>query len=212
MRKLLVLSVVAAALMVCAPSYGYILVYKVTGGMKAVEWNVEKIISVSVKGYLALDINNVSEEVDDAEMVLYGKDVSGDLVYFDDTLGGGGNRINWDATGDVVGVDVWNYSDPFEHEFMMTGKVKATDVGLGTSTKKLAASSLKGSLVIWWAQILDDSQDLFGSGTATMTLDTKQTKAANAANVITPGSVTVGTIIDTFITGLQAKGYSSIIL
>ncbi|MGD0553161.1 MAG: hypothetical protein ABSB25_11010 [Sedimentisphaerales bacterium] len=205
MRKLLGLTVVLAVLGVCAPSYGYILVYKVTGAMKAVDWNSEKIVSVSVKGCLAMDIND-SEEVNDAQMVLDGKNANGALVYYKDLLsdpnGNGGAR--WDTTGGVVGLAVWDYNSPFDYEFLMTGNVKATDVGLGASIKKSAASSLKGTLDSYWAQLLDDNQDLFGSGTATMTLDTKQTKAANA------GAKTVDDIITTFIAGL--KGYSEITL
>jgi len=207
MKKLLGLTVVLAVLGVCAPSYGYILVYKITGGMKAVDWNSEKIINVSVKGYAAIDIND-SNVVTNKQMVLYGKDASGKLKYYEDSLDTDYAGAYFDATGGVVEVDIWDYNSPFDYEFMMTGKVKATDVGLGASNKKFAASSLSGSLVTWWAQLLDDNQELFGSGAATMTLDTKQTKAANAANAKTPGSITVDTIISTFIGGL--RGYQPI--
>jgi hypothetical protein len=205
MRRLLTLLVVLAILGVCAPSYGYILVYKLTGTIKAVEWNDGIITNVSVKGYAAVDINDVNEAVDGAEMVLYGKDTNKNLKYYDDTLGGG-ERANLDTTGDVIGVDIWNYEDPFTYEFTLIGKVKDADVGFGTSDKRTAASSLTGSFNSWWGQLLDDTQDLFGSGTATVTLDTKNTKAANA------GSTTVGAIIADFIAGLEDKGYSEITL
>jgi hypothetical protein len=208
MRKLLGLSVVLAALGVCAPSYGYILVYNVTGGMKAVEWNVQKkIISVSVKGYAAIDINDSNGAVNDKQMVLYGKDVSGNLKYYEDSLDEDRAGVYWDATSDVAGVvevDVWDYNSPFYYDFVMTGNVKLTDVG--ASSKELAASSLSGSLITWWAQLLDNSQELYGSGTATMTLDTKQTKTANQ------GSLSVDAVISTFIVGLEAKGYHPIVL
>jgi len=207
MRKLLGLTVVLAVLGVCAPSYGYILVYKVTGGMKAVEWNSERIVSVSVKGYAAVDINDSNGAVNDKQMVLYGKDASGNLKYYEDSLDEDYAGVYWDPTSDVAGVvevDVWDYNSPFDYEFVMTGNVKLTDVG--ASSKKLAASSLSGSLVTWWAQLLDDSQEFFGLGAATMTLDTKQTKVANQ------GSLSVDAVISTFIAGLEAKGYHSIVL
>ena len=206
MRKLLGLTVVLAALGVCAPSYGYILVYKVTGGMKAVEWNVQKkIISVSVKGYAAIDINDSNGAVNDKQMVLYGKDASGNLKYYEDSLDEDHAGVDLYQIANVVELDVWDYNSPFYYDFVMTGNVKLTDVGLGASSKKLAASSLSGSLVTWWAQLLDSSQELFGSGAATMTLDTKQTKAANQ------GSLSVDAVISRFIAGLEAKGYQSIL-
>jgi hypothetical protein len=213
MRKLLGLAVVLAALGVCTPSYGYILAYKVTGGMKAVEWNSGKIISVPIKGYGAIDVNDSNGAVNDKQIVLYGKDASGNLKYFADSLDEDLAGIYWDTTNDTAGVvevDIWDYNSPFNYEFVMTGNVKLTDVGAGS--KKLAASSLSGSLITWWAQLLDDNQELFGSGAATMTLDTKQSKAANTANIKNPGAITVNDVISDFIVGLQAKGYHPIVL
>ena len=201
MKKLLGLAVVLAVLGVCAPSYGYILAYKVTGGMKAVEWNVQqKIISVSVKGYAAIDINDSNGAVDNKLMVLYGKDASGNLKYYEDSLA----RVSLFQIASVVELDVWDYTSPFFYDFVMIGNVKLTDIG--ASNKQLAASSLSGSLITWWAQLLDSSQELFGSGAATMTLDTTQTKAANQ------GSLSVDAVISAFIAGLEAKGYQPIVL
>ncbi len=88
----------------------------------------------------------------------------------------------------------------------MTGNLKAIDVGLGKTSKKLAASSLKGTMVNWeWYRLLDSSQEYYGSGTATMTLNIKQTKAANA------GSLSVGTVISSLIDTLVKQGYTSVI-
>jgi len=205
MRKLLGLTVVLAVLGVCAPSYGYILVYKITGGMKAVEWNVQKkIISISVKGYAAIDINDSNEAVNDKQMVLYGKDASGNLKYYEDSLDEDRAGVDLYQIANVVELDIWDYNSPFYYEFVMTGNVKLTDVG--ASSKEFAASSLSGSLITWWAQLLDSSQELFGSGAATMTLDTTHTKAANQ------GSLSVDAVISTFIAGLEAKGYHPIVL
>ena len=204
MRRLLALFVLSAVFGFCAPSYGYILAYKVTGKVKAVEWNVQKIIIVSVKGYLALDIDSDSNVLNDANMVLYGKDASGNLVYYRETrnLISSAAGADWSTTAGIVGFDIWDDCPPFNYHFMMTGTVKATDVGFGAGSKKLSASSLKGSLVSWWAALLDNDQLIFGSGAATMKLDIKQTKAANT------GSIPVHTIISTFITSLQGKGYT----
>ncbi|MGB7580838.1 MAG: hypothetical protein WBL85_00125 [Sedimentisphaerales bacterium] len=209
MRKLMRLTVVLAVLGVCAPSYGYILVYNVTGGMKALEWNTSKIISISVKGCLVADINsnsNGDNEVNDAQMVLCGKDTGGNLVYYKDSLNKSDEGASLYTTGNVVGVDVWDHNSPFWYEFTMIGNIKATDVGLGANYKEWAASSLSGSLGSWWDQLLDSSQELFGTGAATMTLDTTHTKAANA------GSLSVDSVISAFIDGLKAKGYHSIVL
>jgi hypothetical protein len=204
MRRLLALFVLSAVFGFCAPSYGYILAYKVTGKVKAVEWNVQKIISVSVKGYLAVDINYADLSISNAEMVLYGKNAAGGLIYFDETFCTLNSGINWSITGDVVGLDVWDYDDPFDFEFTMIGKVKSVDVGFGVATKETAASSLTGSLGSWWYQLLDNNQELFGTGAASMTLDTKQTKIANV------GASSVANVISAFITGLRAQGYNAL--
>jgi hypothetical protein len=206
MKRLLGLGVLFVFLSVSVPSYGYILVYNVTGGIKAAEWNSEKLIGVSVKGYLALDIDSDSNVINDANMVFYGKDASGKLVYYREVrnLTNSASGADWSTTAGIVGFDIWDHCPPFNYDFMMTGAVKAIDVGFGTGSKKLAASSLKGSLVSWWAHLLDNDQLIFGSGAATMKLDIKQTKAANA------GSIPVHTIISTYITGLQGKGYTLI--
>lgn len=208
MKKLLGLGVLFVVLCVSVPSYGYILVYNVTGGIKSSEWNSEKLISVSVKGYLALDIDSDSNVINDSNLVLYGKDTGGNLVYYKESrnLISSAFGMDWSTTAGIVGLDVWDDCPPFNYHFMVTGKVKAADVGLGANSKRPAASSLKGSLVSWWAQMLDGDQMLFGSGAASMTLDIKQTKAANA------GSIPVHTIISTYIIGLQGKGYTSITL
>jgi hypothetical protein len=214
MKRLLGLGVLFVVLSMCVPSYGYMLVYNVTGGIKAAEWYGEKLISVSVKGYLALDIDSDSNVINDTNMVLYGKDASGNLVYYKESrnLISSAFGMDWSTTGGIVGFDAWDDSPPFNYHFMMTGAVKATDVGLGANSKRPAASSLKGSLVSWWAQLLDGDQMLFGSGAATMKLDIKQTKAANAANVSTPGSVTVRTIISDCVDLLIDKHYNQLAL
>ncbi len=101
----------------CAPSYGYVLVYNVTGNMKAAEWTTKKIISVSVKGYLAIDITDTNE-ADNGQLVLYGKDASGHPMYLFDYLDGGSD-IYWETPGNVVAVDVWNWDkSPFYYDFV----------------------------------------------------------------------------------------------
>jgi hypothetical protein len=218
MKKLVALFIIMALLGICSPSYGYILVYKVTGSLKAVEWNSNALSSVSVKGYLALDINDTNDADVDANMVLYGKNAAGALKYYLDGLSDTNNADNgiaWNNSGMYVGLDAWNLSNPhrpeqFQYEFVVTGKVKSADVGLGTGTLRPVVSSLKGSMISWWGQIFDAGRELYGTGAASMALDTKQTKAANAANVVTPGSVTVTSIITAFITSLQSKGYTAL--
>ena len=211
MKKLLALLVMVVVLGVCAPSYGYILVYKVTGKVKAFEWNEPSYGNVAVKGFLVIDIQDTGDDEDNdannARLVLYGKDADGDLVYFNDALGDGGN-IEWFTTGEFVGLEVWDSVSPFEYEFTMTGKVKLADVGFGVEDKRLVSSSLKGTLGSWWGMLLDETQELFGSGSASMTLDTAKTKAANQ------GALNVDAVTTDIIEGdggLEEKGYNELI-
>jgi hypothetical protein len=209
MKRVLTLLVVLAVLGMCAPSYGYILVYKFNSTLKVLDYASESSGNLPVKGYLAVDIDDEDGDLDDATMVLYGKDDDGDKTYFMQDLDEDGFDMNWDVVGDYIGVDVWNYEeDPFEYEIMLTGTLSNKNVGFGSGTldRELAPNILKGTMVSWWGAIFDIDQELFGSGNAAMAFDFGLTKAANQSET------SVYEVITEIVGGLEDKGYEELII
>ncbi len=208
MKKLMALSLVLAVFVLCAPSFGYILIYKVSGKIKGVDWNYENppAASVSIKGYLAfnIDIIDYVETITEAQIVIYGKDRGSYPVYYIDNLTDPNKTALWNDAGIITALDILDSDGDFNYEFTMTGKVKDIDVGFGWDDTRPAAKSLKGVLTSWWGRILDPSQNLFGSGTASMSLDSKKTKNANYY------AYDVNYVITSFIGTLEAKGYNEI--
>ena len=74
MRTLKAWMVVLVMLAVCAPSFGYVLVYNTLSRVKAVDSVAETITRVAVRGYLVMDINDANGDVNDAYWLLYGRD------------------------------------------------------------------------------------------------------------------------------------------
>jgi len=178
MRKLLTLFVMLAVLGVCAPSYGYLLIYQVSSTFKGVDTDANSAENVPIKGFLVLDMDDTDQTLNDAQLVLYGKDADKDKVYFVETFGGSAG-IDWTVEGDFVTVDLGDSSDPFDYEMILTGKITDKNVGLGADDKKGVANSLKGTIVSWQGMIFDDSQALFGTGDTSMTFYAGVTKSYN---------------------------------
>jgi hypothetical protein len=204
MRKLLTLFVMLAVLGVCAPSYGYLLIYNVSSTFKGVDSDANSAENVPIKGFLVLDMNDPNETLDDAEMVLYGKDADKAKVYFVETFGGDAG-IDWTVEGDFVTVDLEDSSDPFDYEMRLTGKIADKNVGLGADDKKGVANSLKGTIVSWQGMIFDDSQVLFGSGITSMTFYPGPTKSYNEDDA------TIDEVVADIQSFLEHKNYNEII-
>jgi hypothetical protein len=209
MKRLAVLCLIIGLIGVCSPSYGYILVYKLTSTIKTVETDANAMMNVKVSGYLALDINDVEEIVDDSRMVIYGKDADANKVYYVEDFSGN-PRVEWTEEGAYLTVEMINHRGIFYYDLRLTGKIKEKDVGFGADDLRNAASSAKGSMYSTHGSLFDQGQTLFGSGSATMTLDTKKTKAAND---VTPSTLDeIMTEIVAGEGGLVEKGYQELII
>jgi len=211
MKRVLTLLVVLAVLGMCAPSYGYILVYKLNSTVKVVDDTSETAMSIPVKGYLAVDLSDEDESLNDATMVFYGKDGSDNKIYFMQELNTDGFDMDWSLIGisDYIGVDVWNSNEsPFDYEIILTGVQNNKNVGFGNGTldRRTAPNILKGTMVSWWGAIFDIDQELFGSGDAAMVFDFSLTKAANQSEA------TVDDVIDEIVGGLEDKGYEELVI
>jgi hypothetical protein len=211
MKRLLTIVVIFAVLAVCAPSNAYTLIYKLTSTIKTVETDANVTMNVKVSGYLAMDINDGKKTVDDSRMVIYGKDADSNKMYYVEDFEGN-PRAKWTEEGAYVTVDIRNHLHPFYYDFGLTGRIKERDVGFGTDANdlRIAASSLKGSIFCNYGSLFDPNQTFFGSGSASMTLDTKKTKVAND---VTPSTLDeIMTDITLGDGGLVEKGYHQLIL
>ncbi len=201
MRRLLVLLVTMGVLGVCAPSYGYILVYKLSSKVKAVYEDANALGGIKVKGYLALSIADGTEAADDMQMVLYGYDVLGNKIYYVENFEGNADLL-WTEEGAYVTLYITNHREQFYYDIWLTGTIKEKDVGFGADDLRSAPGSLKGSFASTSGLILDDSQLLFGSGSISMSLDKSRTVSANDL------SATVDQVISSVVDGLIENGYA----
>jgi len=178
MKKLIALLVVLALLTICSASQGYILVYKMTSTVKCVYEDVNTVGNVKIKGVLAVDIDDSSQTAVDMQMVLYGKNVDANLIYYVEDFSGNAD-LAWVEEGAYLTLYLTNHREQFYYDVWLTGKIKQKNVGLGDDDLKNAPSSLKGSWASTSGLLLDDSQSMFGSGKVSLTFDKTRTINAN---------------------------------
>ncbi len=173
MRKLLVLVFVAV---MCVPSYGSILVYKTaqTGTVLDITGSAS-LGKETDKGYLVLDIDLTTQTVNSAQQITYSgttqEALAASVVFHNE------------VTGNIAA----DYSSGNTNAVLFGKTSDGKSAGLAGSK---VASSLKGYMV-------DFVSPTFSSGTISATLDTKTTKAANAA------SSSITTVVNNLITTLS---------
>ncbi len=201
MRRLLVLLAVLGVLGVCAPSYGYILVYKLSTTVKAVDTSVDAAEVIKLKGYLVVDYNETLDEVNDAEVVMYGKDQDDTLACFwlddDEDL-----AIDYEIDNINAWVGFRQGGNRSGIEVLLTGAMKVKDIGLDDEDKSIPGT-LKGTLIVWDEIFLDPTRWylLKGSGNVSAPLHSGMTKEANEQGLSS------NTIAAALIDELVAAGY-----
>jgi hypothetical protein len=181
MKNLKVWMVITVMLAVCAPSFGYVLVYNTLSRIKAIDSVAETITRVAVRGYLVLDINDAGD-VNDAYWLLYGKDNYGDKVYTVEGL---------DPVMTIQGTYASIYATT-GGGWVATVVGKRTFKNVGLTDKQLIAYSMTGNFIIEeGGAVLNMDQFLTGSGTMGVTLNSTKTKAANLASKSVDETLTV---------------------
>jgi hypothetical protein len=192
MNKLRVWILVLVMLSVSAPSFGYVLVYKTYGRLKAVNSEANSLAGVPIRGYLIMDLNETNGEVNDVYWVTYGKDTEGTKVY---TLSVPDLQLQ------VCGRYQSVYMNIDEGWFVtIIGRQTYKNVGLAES--KPLAFTMSGSFIVYDSIAFDMTQLLRGSGTMVTTLSSTMTQASNQA------TKTVDDVLNDVITLLEAAGYS----
>jgi|WetSurSiteA1Bulk_404760.scaffolds.fasta_scaffold73923_1 hypothetical protein len=183
MRRLLGLAVLFVVLYMCVPSYGYFLIYNISTTVKGADDATGKTVTIPMKGTLVMNIDDSCDTLVDANLILYGKNASGQKVYVqlnysdsDKFLRGGiwyvGNSMFIDFRGEP----------PFGFEILLQGKSSLKDIGKGTGNKKSVPSSMNGVAMLWDSFVLgpDANQAVSGTANASATLWVEITKFANA--------------------------------
>jgi hypothetical protein len=192
MRTLKVWVVILAMLAVCAPSFGYVLVYNTLSRVRAVDSAAETLVGTAVRGYLLLDINDANGDVNDSYWLIYGKDTGGDKVYtwcgLDPDLEINGRYQSlYLETGDG-----WTAT--------VVGKITNKNIGLAAG-KRAVAYTMSGNFIVVGGVVLDATQYLTGSGAMVLSLNSTKTKAINLA------SESIDDAFDALVTEVEAAGY-----
>jgi hypothetical protein len=182
MKTLKVWMVVTVMLAICAPSFGYVLVYNTISRIKAIDSVAETITRVAVRGYLVLDINDANGDVNDAYWLLYGKDNYGDKVYTVEGL---------DPVMTIEGTYASIYATTGGGWIAtVVGKRTYKDIGVAAG-KQVIAYSLSGNFIIEeGGAVINMDQFLTGSGAMGVTLNSIKTKAANLASASVDDTLT----------------------
>jgi hypothetical protein len=197
MKKLGMLFVMLAVVCVCVPSYGYMLVYNMSGSYKTLETTAEILYSSSFKGYLVMDVNDANGAINQSTAIIYGKNAGGGKVYItvSDVVYACGQY------GQYMNIEL--YMKDYQFDTVMIGKVKTMDVGGSLFTG--VGTSLKGHLLFYEdGYLLDNTQYFTGSGTSSLSLNKSRTKEANVYGD------TVDYIVNEYQSLLTGKGYVGI--
>jgi hypothetical protein len=164
--------VIAVMLAVCAPSFGYVLVYNVISRVRAVDSDTESIAGIAVRGYLVMDFNDTTGDFNEAGLITYGKDLDKTKVYTLPDDPGANLAVNgrYQSVSMLTG-EGW--------QIIVVGKI--TNRYINNTDKQLIAYSMTGNFTLDGGTALYGDL-LTGSGSMVMVLNSTKTKAANEAS------------------------------
>ena len=207
MKKLSVLLAVLVILGICTSSYGYFLVYNLSGTVRGTDGMVDiRNVTISFKSYLVMNFDDDTNSFDDANLIIYGRDPNNNKVYI---------QLNASDSNAFLDSSIWyrdvknfyelNGEPPFDFRIVVQGNVKSTNIGL--AGKKDIAPHLKGVLTGEDGMFFEVGEEIAGIGNNfSASLQTTSTKAFNnPSDPCTPDEV-----IDELIGKLAGKGYSPV--
>jgi hypothetical protein len=206
MKKLVTMVAILGVLAFCLPSYGEILIYKVSTSGKVInDDSGEFELNAMQGGYLVIDQDDDDSGFNDVVFILYGKEHDGDKVqmYFvhsDDS--DVYNYYDWyDFSPNepkYIYLDLYSYYyDEYVLEGLIIGQFKSTNIG--DDYKWLVPKSYDGGVALWYDMFNED--DLYGSGNISLRLQEGWTQQANKSGADLEDAVD-------YITGvLSALGY-----
>jgi hypothetical protein len=179
MKRLMGLVVLFVVLSMCVPSYGYFLIYNLSGSAKGVNDGVKA--SIPWKGYFVVKI--IGDNVVDANLIMFGKDSAKAKVYVEfDKDATGVTKLT--VTPDILGslpdifltLDIVCNTADFDFEGLTIGKAAIVDIGTGTQG---VTKSAKGVFIVREGRLLNSADDITGTGTISSSLWLPATKYVN---------------------------------
>ena len=209
MKRLSAVLVVLVMLGMCAPSYGYFLIYNLSGKIKGTDGTVDiKKVTIPFKGFLVMNFDNDTNSLVDANMIIYGKNTGRHKVYVQ--LNAHDSNEFLDAS--VLPQDVRNFyalngNSPFGFESLIMGNVHRRTIG--HALRKDIAPDLSGVITGEEGIMLGLDQDIAGVGNISATLYGVATKGVNSPdNHVAPH--TQEGIIDTLKVRLAERHYKAV--
>ncbi|MGA2093483.1 MAG: hypothetical protein ABSH16_08775 [Sedimentisphaerales bacterium] len=183
-KKVMAITVMLVMSWVCSSSFGYLLLYNVSMTVNGADVNVSSRVTIPLKGYLLLNLDDSNAFVD-ANLMLYGRDADSKKKYVILDYNDGTGFLS----ANVWYIDKYAFVDlsgdtPFNFEIFLSGRTWLQNVGLGRDHKKSIAGSLAGVTTVRHLYMLgpDAHQDVSGSATVTATLWGPATKSVNGAS------------------------------
>jgi hypothetical protein len=207
MKMVSVLLVALVILGICTSSYGYFLVYNLSGTVRGTDGTVDiRNVTISFRSYLVMTFDDDTNSLDDANLIIYGRDPNNQKVYV---------QLNTSDSNAFLDSSIWyrdvknfyelNGESPFDFRIVVQGNVKSTNIGL--TGKKDVASSLKGVLTGEDGMFFEVGEEIAGIGSNfSASLYTSLTKAFN--NPSDP--CTLDEVIDELKGKLADKGYTAL--
>jgi hypothetical protein len=193
MKRLSALFVVLVMLGICAPSYGYFLIYKLSGTIRGIIYNRSdantiriddtNAVTIPFKGLLvmniALDEVNDTNTLIDANLIIYGKDANNHKVYVQLNASDSNEFLNPSILerGNKRHFYVLNGNSPFDFNSFMMGTARSVDIGL--AKRIILATSLRGTITAEDSVFLDLDYKITGVGNISASLFTLATNGVN---------------------------------
>lgn len=212
MKRLLEITVLFVIFCVSVPSYGYFLIYNLSGSLKG-ENNDSK-ASIPWKGYLVFDINDSNSSLLDVNLIMCGKDSSGNKVYAELGKRSSGNytlTVTRGIHGNFWNVNMRADTNDFDFDIYLIGTISSTNIGL--ANQKEVSGKMAGPMMDWKYQLFDPNDEVGAAGSVTASLFTAATKYVNANNWTLEQVINTGDSRQQgLIQALQAKGCRSVTL
>ncbi len=178
-EKMRVLTATVAALIILVTytsSYGYFLVYNISGGMAGIE-NLEK-ESVHFHSYMVMTFDNDTNDLVDTNMIVYGEDTNDHKVFVQLNA----SDANQFLEAHILERTVRNFyslnaQTPFGFWAFIMGNVKKTTIG--PDLKKYIAPKLNGDLSQQQGIFFNADISFSGVGHMSANLNSSETKKSN---------------------------------
>ncbi len=182
MKRLSALLVALVMFGICTSSYGYFLIYNLTGTIKGTDGTVDITkVTTTFRGYLVMNIDDDTNSLNDANMIIYGKDPNKHKVYV---------LLNANDSNEFLDSSIWyrnkrnfyelNSGSPFDFRVLMMGQIYKTSIGIGH--RKDIAPALGGVITSQEGMFLGLGQELAGAGNISASLYAVATKSVNDPN------------------------------